>query len=848
MVSDDQLIVSGYAYVPKDAFNYNDYIKSMGKPSEDAVLLSSKEVYKELRCRGYDYGPSFQGVVEAMSDGSFSRIKYDQWESFSDSLLHPFILSFTRRSLFLPTFFEYIRCDPKYLNENIEIARKACGVPIVDAYYDSYSGIGITKGLVIKGLKGKITARRGNSSSLVLEKCSFQPYLEKIPIKMSNKKINYIQLCDTIVDYLIQSKRNNCHQIKDEVENWLKHESKYGHLLKLLAKLLPESDEFKSEQTMIEIIEETFKEKPFAIMDDFSFATDLTKLQRCLWDVVLENIPTKTCVLTEINEISESIVYEVAKVFSTGGVRSQTTVLRTDNNSVNSIQDLLKSMLDGKSSDLILYNDSRLQVLPSIVPRNTFKLDDVLKDLGDSSSLLKKSGFILLSYRKELSPIEKRIYQLLKLPEPDFSDINNIHNYIQTNGFVQIAKKELDDGQGCLLLLRKKDPVNPDKIKIVQIKSNTYDWLETLKDDMIKLAKDGRIWLVATGEAHNGLLGMFNCLRKEPRGNILRAIYSKIKMDPVKVLTPEIVEKDLAVNVINDCEQILGSYRHQKLTTNEYYLTKSCNVYLEVVTTGDLTSLNWHQSSLDIQTQSMSEEEKKNKIWHLYYSAINFKDVMVATGRVSLEAYPQSFYDTGLLGMEYSGILNGERVFGMLSGSAIATTLIGPYFKWKVPDSWTLEEAATVPVVYLTAYYSLFCRGNLINGESVLIHAGTGGVGQAAINICLLRGCQVFTTVGTPQKREHIKKLFPSLKDEHIGNSRDTSFEEMIKKQTNGRGVDIVLNSLAEDKFEASLRCLAEYGRFIEIGKYDILQDSPVGKNLRKRERFSFISFYFTSF
>jgi len=117
-------------------------------------------------------------------------------------------------------------------------------------------------------------------------------------------------------------------------------------------------------------------------------------------------------------------------------------------------------------------------------------------------------------------------------------------------------------------------------------------------------------------------------------------------------------------------------------------------------------------------------------------------------------------------------------------------------------------------------------------GDKILIHSGTGGIGQAAIHLALKEGCEVFTTVGTSDKRIFIKKMFPTILDEHIGNSRDTSFEQMIMRQTKGRGVDIVLNSLAEEKLIASVRCLAQNGRFLEIGKFDLVSNNPLGMSV----------------
>ncbi|XP_074602980.1 fatty acid synthase-like [Brevipalpus obovatus] len=176
---------------------------------------------------------------------------------------------------------------------------------------------------------------------------------------------------------------------------------------------------------------------------------------------------------------------------------------------------------------------------------------------------------------------------------------------------------------------------------------------------------------------------------------------------------------------------------------------------------------------------------------------------------------------------------------GMISSGAMATQVsVGPEdFILPIPDNWSLEEAATLPVVYGTVVYGLIMRGSLKRGESVLIHAGSGGVGIAAINLCLSYNCTIYTTVGTPEKRKFILERFPQLTEANIGNSRDTSFEEMILRETDGRGVDIVLNSLSDDKLQASLRCLAPGGRFLEIGKYDGFKNSPVNLGLLDKGR-----------
>ena len=103
------------------------------------------------------------------------------------------------------------------------------------------------------------------------------------------------------------------------------------------------------------------------------------------------------------------------------------------------------------------------------------------------------------------------------------------------------------------------------------------------------------------------------------------------------------------------------------------------------------------------------------------------------------------------------------------------------------------------------------------------------GTGQAAINLALAEGCEIFTTVGNEEKRQFIKTIFPTISDKNIFSSRDCQFKPKIMERTNGRGVDLVLNSLSDDKLHASVRCVAYGGKFLEIGRFDMLENTGLG-------------------
>lgn len=198
-------------------------------------------------------------------------------------------------------------------------------------------------------------------------------------------------------------------------------------------------------------------------------------------------------------------------------------------------------------------------------------------------------------------------------------------------------------------------------------------------------------------------------------------------------------------------------------------------------------------------------------------------DVMAALGQVP----------TPTLGCEVGGIIThvgpdvkqfkpGEKVVGMLQGSFNSHVRIRSTIIQHVPDHMTLEDATTAIVSFLTAWIALVNKAHIIRNETVLIHYGAGGVGQAAIQICQHLGVEIYTTVGSPSKKKLLVQQY-GLAEDHIFYSRDSTFAGNLMKMTAGRGVDVVLNSTSGELLRQSWLCVADHGRFVEIGKRDIL-------------------------
>ncbi|MEU9099689.1 amino acid adenylation domain-containing protein [Streptomyces sp. NPDC048361] len=222
-------------------------------------------------------------------------------------------------------------------------------------------------------------------------------------------------------------------------------------------------------------------------------------------------------------------------------------------------------------------------------------------------------------------------------------------------------------------------------------------------------------------------------------------------------------------------------------------------------------------------------------------SGVNFLDVLNALGMVEIPAF----------GLEFAGVVTevgarvdqvkvGDAVLGLARGSFASEVVTDARQVVRMPEHLTFEEAATIPMTFLTAWYGLHELGGLRAGERVLIHAAAGGVGMAAVQLAQLHGAEVYGTASEP-KWPALRQL--SLNDAHMASSRDLGFVEHFGRSdgdggergdgdANPRGrFDVVLNSLATEFIDASLALLGDGGRFLEMGKIDVREQAAIDRS-----------------
>ncbi|XP_070380711.1 fatty acid synthase-like [Dermacentor albipictus] len=826
-----------------------------GAPAETVSYdMDCADVYKELRLRGYQYYGAFQATLKASSEKPYAKLKWeDNWVTFLDAMVHMAFIWKPKRCFVLPVRMQSIRIDP-IVQAQITATVGDAGVDLVCNPHHNTRRAG---GVEVTGIKVNSIQRRPRLQTPVIEEHRFVPYLDNEVVGRDCEKFwrEYAEVCSCISRRVMEKiedekthsdkASHNFIDIPEEVLNrYIENIAPNQGLLQLLVTADREANGAASLSSAVKSALLTSKKD---IEDDILNTAILAEDPlRYILDVVLENTSSKKIRVLELadKESVTAIGPRVSAILSMYDVHLKTeyTVahINPDNLAPEEAPDgkvaITQDHPSVQGSETL--PDADLVVAFCGVMGASVDLDTFAEK---AHSQCKEHGFVLLCHRAALTPAEVLLSQVSGVIFPVYSE-DTITTVLAARGFRLVAQKS--NNISALLLFRKVTvTVDATKQVVVGVQNAHFGWVESLKEKAVEYDREPtgeNIWLLAEDSGESGILGLTTCLRTETIGRHIRCVFdasvkgsnSVAHFNPANPAYKDIIEKDLVMNVYRDGQW--GSYRHHAVQWYEESKKTTPYAYLNVQTRGDLSSLQWYESPLNYLSPCEITSSEKLFV-DVYYSSVNFRDIMLASGKVNMDtARGEDVADEAFLGMEYSGRdRNGQRIMGMVNGQGIATAVTSdPIMVWDIPDSWTMEQGATVPVAYATAYYALVIRADIQPGQSLLIHSGSGGVGQAAITIALSMGCTVFTTVGSQEKREFLKRRFPVLKDRNFANSRDLSFEEHIMCETEGQGVDLVLNSLSEDKLQASVRCLATHGHFLEIGKFDLFQNNNLGMSV----------------
>ncbi|GMT36007.1 hypothetical protein PFISCL1PPCAC_27304 [Pristionchus fissidentatus] len=885
IIFEDQVAASGKIYIPEDAerFYYDNLDDIRTSKLADRIELDNEDAYKEFLLRGYEYGQAFRGIYRTCNSGERGTLYWTgNWVTFLDSLLQTALLAERADTLRLPTRVRYLRIDPeKHLKHVVE----KDGIQVVELRNDIATNGCVAGGVECCDLTAHTVARRMQTSGqLYHEKIHFVPHFDDNALIEFPKERKNLEEYTTILKQVMSR----------GLEAWNKKGlisslPNSAILEKALKELAPHSKtpinevaykRFSEDNkcSLLKSFEEAFKIST-ADQTPAEFATTVKnhikavktifetdrmwaaclaqdRVVKAVQDIAIENSAghnNKFCGI-ELNSTEQlKLMIEALSSHPLLEVEWACAGPSVDHLDENTLEQFggRKVKIDLDNPDFTGHGDAKnfdYMLLDKVLARKA----DPAAYLNRLKYTMRDDGFVIV-----IEPIKNHaliasiqafmVDDLAVTPSRSYStyftDVE-LRALFEQCGF-RLCNYQADESMSTIVYLIRKIPEKAREPVFVDVDDiQEFSWIEPLKEIIEARLNEPdykTIWLTNTKVRNNGVIGMALCFTEENlKANRFRTLVD-MSVDPATrngppVLTMESdeVKKMIALDqhANNYKDGVWGSMRHITVRDEDKNMYKSCeHAFINTLVRGDVSSLTWFESP----NQYFHDQPNKNsnhELCQVYYAAINFRDVMLAYGRLPPDAIPGQFADREcLLGMEFAGRLNdGSRWMGILPAQALATSVvIDRDYAWQIPTSWSLADAATVPVVYTTAYYALIVRGQMRKGESILIHGGSGGVGQAAIAIALSMGCEVYTTVGSQEKRDFLQKKFPQLKDHNFANSRSTEFELHIRHITRGRGVDLVLNSLAQEMLQASVRCLAQHGRFLEIGKVDLSQNSALG-------------------
>ncbi len=358
-------------------------------------------------------------------------------------------------------------------------------------------------------------------------------------------------------------------------------------------------------------------------------------------------------------------------------------------------------------------------------------------------------------------------------------------------------------------------------------------------------ADEGQVTIVAPGGAQDLAGGSAHCADQAGVWSYGRVAMNEFPQASIRLidlsptLEPGVASARLAEELLRgngECEVVLDGRKRSGLRILQGGVLPEATVsagaragmQLDILRQGSLDQLSW-------QAVDRAEPQNSDVEISVDASGLNFRDVMWALGLLPEEALEDGFAGP-TLGMECCGTVvscgpdvtrfqPGDRVITFAPACFASHVTVSENGCAPMPSTVSPEEAATIPVTFLTAYYALVHLAQLREGETVLIHGGAGGVGLAALQIAKWRGARVITTAGSDEKRNVLRLLGADV----VLDSRSLAFVDAVMKETGGAGVDVVLNSLFGEAMERSIEVLKPFGRFLELGKRDYYGNTRIG-------------------
>ncbi|GBM44573.1 Fatty acid synthase [Araneus ventricosus] len=547
-----------------------------------SLSLNQNDIYKELKLRGYDYGPTFQGLYRVDLEGNKGLLKWTgEWVVFLDTMLQVSILGSSKRAFCLPTRIQNVKINPILHKTVMNSALKEYNA--VPVFYDKNTKRIISGGVQLKNLKTNFAPRHKSKHIPLLEEYRFIPYNEsKILYKSDAETLGrYIHICSSLAKMILELSGKNKDKISDimkrfkEVDvliaSYLKSYADNQVLLKSLCGILNTETSKDLARHVRHYVKSYLSERDNDILSQ-------TMLQenplRTVMDVVLENTASRSLKILEIADTFVPLSTKISEFFKTLGLLNVNYLI------AHSTPDLLeKSNLPSGNFQLCSWERKSALTFKDVPDVHDLC---VMKFLNHPSKeyrqileyvmeTLKDNGFVLLLQRTRLVLAERILSAVGETVLPIHTESDLEQTFKDLN--LQVICKKSDSLTSTMYLLRKSADIPYEDIVIPVIEDKYEKWVDDLSEQitMASMSSDPkRIWLVSE-TSNSGIIGLVNCLRKELGGSSIRCVFvsegtPKLPEFNLKnQFYQDIAQKNLTMNVFK--RGSWGSFRH--LTMSE---------------------------------------------------------------------------------------------------------------------------------------------------------------------------------------------------------------------------------------------------------------------------------------
>ncbi|XP_071129497.1 fatty acid synthase-like isoform X4 [Mytilus edulis] len=828
----DGLVASGTIYSPSEpicSYSRDGVLPPTSPRKKKEREMQPSDIYKELRLRGYEYEGDFRGIFKAVNRGNIGDLLWsNNWITFLDTMMQMNLLTRPGSDLILPTGIKSLKINP----ETHVSSMKGNHPLTIPVFLDKYSDTTTAGSVEMYGLQLTSAPRKQNQQPVTLEESMFIPYMEVGGKDLSPEDLKeYCSKCSSIAANGIL-RMMGMEGLDFPNFNMLKQVSKSLKPVRFIENVerfwkIPNNELFIVLNKLFSMSADNFVQNIKRVLEAYKsglvkdrLLSNLVKsrsLKPCL-DLVIENSTVSTLKVLELESPADSITKLIFDHLNSQPMAFIDYTKVTLEESVNKTSGIKQMLWDVDESPPENLSGMRLVIAHNFLHRQS----NVQKSLKNISKVLDDDGFLLVHEITHNTHLHLAVMGLLS-ELPVTAETRSIACYCKEEKWLEMFKNEnfqvvsqKSDGLlNTIFLLRKKLPNALQSQTVLNIDIDITKSVEDLKKKLLEIAEKptgDNLWLLTKGNK-NGIVGMVNCLRKEPGGDKIRCILNTSDSD--RPLSEELVKHDMVMNVW--CDGSWGSFRHLPISPAQI-LEKKSHGFIDIARKGDLSSLYWRDQIKQVCSQ------KSDVVCKMHYVSLGIKDLMFAMGRIPAD---QKFH----LGTEFSGVTDkGRRVMGVIDEQALATdAVVSKECLFDIPEEWSLSEAATVPSAFGLAYYALTMKGDISKGSSILIANASSSLGQAAVSITAFMGCQIFALVSTLECQHYMKLRYPSLQNIHIIDKSE-QFEGEILRQTKGKGVDTVFTSTSGNLHQLVLSALKDGGKYLDLSSD--FSDSLIDKDI----------------